>query len=463
MRVVEILKTLCYIDLSRSKLGDCEVKLQGLEYILNTETLKASMSNPSKAAPENYLITPMRVVDPLRDVPQNDASPVLGNKVFDLPEFMRHADCNCYGCGNVSYQYLVFASTHIRAQLYALQNQFTASLEHFHGAFRIKESLTKKEAKDKAEWLSWQERLYSLDYVLMLIDFAYFLRSHWSTKHDKVVNIILLAIEMCNAYKLKGHPIYMSIKELLLDERFQEISVDYSSKYLRRHRLKDLAPHPNIRSVAAFTVPDSSDINVAKYAQESKAEDSICVTPTTNNARAKKPISLRRNRTPPLLKLTKVSLVYGDEEENNSSPPRYRRTRSRDKLTRRKILDEEYSEGSGKKEEETQQAGSKSFLEEFVELRRRNFENVTMNDFVDRIALLVPDSAEHLRKIARTVDEPVTNKSIEKFIKTIEILTVNASSQKPVRQTRQSKQLASSDYGKINEVIALFKDLAVDE
>lgn len=163
------------------------------------------------------------------------------------------------------------------------------------------------------------------------------------------------------------------------------------------------------------------------------------------------------------MKLNKVSLVYGDEEENNSSPPRYRRTRSRDKLTRRKILDEEYSEGSGKKEEETQQAGSKSFLEEFVELRRRNFENVTMNDFVDRIALLVPDSAEHLRKIARTVDEPVTNKSIEKFIKTIEILTVNASSQKPVRQTRQSKQLASSDYGKINEVIALFKDLAVDE
>ena len=442
MRVVEILKTLCYMDLSRSKLGDCEVKLQGLEYILNTETLKASMSNPSKAAPENYLITPMRVVDPLRDVPQNDASPVLGNKVFGLPEFMRHGDCHCYACGNVSYQYLVFASTHIRAQLYALQNKFTASLEHFHGAFIIKESLTKEEAKGKAEWLSWQERLYSLDYVLLLINFAYFLRSHWSTKHDKVVNIILLATEMCNVYKLKGHPIYMSIKELMLDGRFQALSVDYSK----------------------FTVPDASDIDVAKYAQEIKAEDSICVTPTTSNPRAKKPISLRRNRTPPLLKLTKVSLVYGDEAENNSSPPRYKRTRQRDKLTRRKILDEEYSEGSCKKEEETEQAGSKPFLEEFVELRRRNFENVTMNDIVDRIALLVPDSAEQLRKIARTVDEPVTNKSIERFIKTVENLTVNASSQKSVRQTRQmSKQLASSDHGKINEVIALFKDLAVDE
>lgn len=241
IRVAEILKSLCYIDLSRTQLNDCEVKLQGLEHILNIETFKASMMNTmSKICSDDVLITPTRAVDPIRDIPQNDTSPVLRNKVFDLPEYMCHKNCVCYMCQNVSYHYLIFTSTHIRAQLYALQRNVTASLQHFHGAFRIKESLISSEKsipKYGNEYISWQERFYTIDYILLLINFSYFMKSYLNTRQEKILSIILLAIRVCDMYKLKGHPIHMAVNELLLDYNFQQLYdvSDYSSKWIFKY------------------------------------------------------------------------------------------------------------------------------------------------------------------------------------------------------------------------------------
>ncbi|XP_076171229.1 uncharacterized protein LOC143148617 isoform X2 [Ptiloglossa arizonensis] len=423
IRVAEILKSLCYIDLSRSQLSDCEVKLQALEHILNIETFTASMNNNStKAASENVLLTPIRAVDPIRDIPQNDASPILKNKVFDLPEFLCHTDCNCYVCQNVSYHYLVLTSTHIRAQLYALQQNFAASLQHFHGAFKINKSLMKTVKimlEEKRQYLTW--------------------------KQDKIINTICLAIQLCDIYKLKGHPIYMSVKELMLDNRFQKIfdSIDYST----------------------FTVPESSNINISKYVQTFKTEETICFTPTINNInRTKKPITLRRNRTPPLLKLTKVSMNFSDDEDNNSSPPSgQRRTKLRSKLTKRKILDAEYSNSIGITKEETEQAQHRLLSEEFIDIKKNNFNNISIMDILNKVASLVPDVSEYLFKAVDKVDEPATNKNIQKLIKRIEDLKMNALSQKDFRKTRHLKQITMNDCNKFNQVIALFKDLAVNE
>ncbi|XP_076643985.1 uncharacterized protein LOC143354109 isoform X2 [Halictus rubicundus] len=336
MRVAEVLKSLCYIDLSRSQLHDCEIKLQGLEHILNIETFKASMSRkPMKVITES-VSTPIRVIEHVRDIPQNDTSPALRNKCFDLPEFMRHQDCSCYMCQNLSYNYLIFASTHIRAQLYALQNNFEGSLQHFTGAFKIKKKLMKKEKhmlEDETEHFSWQERLYSTDYILLLINFYVFSKNYLKIRHDRSMNILLSAIQLCDIYKLTGHPVYMSAKELLFDYSFQKIidKIDYST----------------------FTVPDTSNIDMSKYVEKSKTDDTICVTPTINNIRTKKPTTFKRIRNPPLLKLSKVSMNFSDDEDNISSPKsEYRRTRSRSKLTRRKIFTEEYSDNLNKTKEE---------------------------------------------------------------------------------------------------------------
>ncbi|XP_017879014.1 uncharacterized protein LOC108624081 [Ceratina calcarata] len=324
IRVAEVLKSLCYIDLSRVQLNDCEVKLQGLEHILNIEGVKTSMeTGRTRNISPNILATPVRFVDPIRDNPQNDASPILRNKVFEVPQFMYHKDCDCGVCQNESYHYLILTATHIRAQLYALQRNAAASLQHFHGAFKIKEKLVKSN-KLKSNRVSWQERFYSTDYVLLLINFFYSLRHYRNTGQEKITSIVLLMIQMCDTYKLKGHPIYMAVQEIILQHRFQKIFG--CSDYLE------------------FTVPDASNIDVTKYAQVPNIEETICVTPTVSrtNTRTKKAISIRRNRTPPLLSLTKISMNY-DDEDNTVSPPA-RITRSRSRLTRRKLLAEEYND-----------------------------------------------------------------------------------------------------------------------
>lgn len=466
-RVVEILKSLCYIDLSRSQLSDCEVKLQGLEHVLNIETFKTTMNNnPAEVVSENVLLTPVRVVDPIRDVPRNDASPVLRKKAFNLPEFTCHAVCDCYACRNISYRYLVFVSTHIRAQLYALQKNFTISLQHFIGAFKIKESLMKIErcmSKDKNGHFSWQERFFSIDYILLLVNFVYFLRSHANTERDKVAKILRLALRLCDVYELKGHPIYMSIKELMFDEYFQKIvnSSDYSSKYIHIDNSKTtviIFIKHNTSFLAVFTVPDPSDIDISKYMEKSEVEGSICVTPTINNLRAKKPVTLRRNRTPPLLKLTKINMNFSDDEDNSSSPfSGCRKTKTHRRLTRRKLLDEEYSESSCQTKEQTGKSQNVLFFKEFLNLKENCVNNICMKDIVNKITLMVPNISEYLYEVIENMDEPVTNENIKKLIKMIEDFQINATSQKYTTRRR-----LTNDH-KINEVIAFFKDITIDE
>ncbi|XP_076761379.1 uncharacterized protein LOC143429594 [Xylocopa sonorina] len=446
MRVAEILKSLCYIDLSRIQLNDCEVKLQGLEYILNIESFKASMNCSNiKNNSENVLSTPIRVIDPIRDVPQNDTSPVLRNKVFDLPEFMCHNNCSCYFCQNVSYHYLVFTSTHIRAQLYALQENIAASLQHFNGAFKIKEKLMKTEKyklKCNDAYVSWQERFYSIDYVLLLINFSYFWRNYLNKREEKLVSMILLVSRICEMYKLNGHPIYMAAKELMLDYHFQKIfdSSDYSK----------------------FTVPDVSSIDTSKYEHESNVEGSICVTPNVSNPRTKKPVTLQRNRTPPLLKLTKVNIEFSDEEDNVPSPPaRQKMTRSRGRLTRRKLLEEEYSDPVSQMKEISKQSNTNLSLEELNDMKENN-SIISIKDMIKKITLLAPDISEYLSKTVDEVDEPITTKNVQKLIDTVESLKANVASGKKTKKTRSLK-LHSGDCDKINQVIMLFKDFEINE
>lgn len=247
MRVTELLKSLCYIDLSRSQLDECEVKLQAMEHILDIETFEVSMSArvESLRAPTSIhlaMVTPTKIVEPVRDLPQHDGSPVLSKKVFVPPKFTSHSNCQCYKCCNVSYQYLVFATVHIRAQLYASQSQDvrnqSLAIEHFHGVFELAQRLflggrisvlSKKRSLlseiDAKCPTTWQERFYITDYVQLLIDFCYFLKMRGKSRQqdNTVSDITDLAIHVCRVYKLESHPVYVSAKELALDNDLQPL------------------------------------------------------------------------------------------------------------------------------------------------------------------------------------------------------------------------------------------------
>ena len=234
LRVAECLKSLCFIDLSRLKLNDCEVKLQGLEQILDVEGFGLSMKNkcPTSIFRSNIVLSPrhMDVDDPLRDVIQNEASPILRKKIFVPPEFMLHDNCSCYRCENIPYQYLVFSSTHIRAQIYALKNYSSVALQHFHGAFEVRRKLLEKEesrivkkSQDSMKLHSWQKYYSMVDYVSFLLDFSKFIMEYKIPRVMEAVEVALEAINICKVYNLETHPVYFATEELVFQYRFQNI------------------------------------------------------------------------------------------------------------------------------------------------------------------------------------------------------------------------------------------------
>ncbi|XP_011860975.1 PREDICTED: uncharacterized protein LOC105558076 [Vollenhovia emeryi] len=455
LRTAELLKLLCYIDLSRLQLDDCEVKLQGLEHMLNIETFQLSMESKPVEIPVSHLaVTPTRIADPVRDAPQHDASPVLGKKVFDLPKFTLHRDCDCYKCGNVSYQYMVFVTTCVRAQLYALQNHTAAALDHFHGAFEIRRRLFEEEKsvlpenwpRDEvgAKRFSWQIHFYITDYIQLLIDFCYFLKTKMASRQEDVRDIINLAINVCRKYQLKEHPVYKMAEELALDHEFQ-LALESSD-----FRLK-------------FVVPQPHDIDVSDHAKTS-IDPSVCVTPSVQNRRAKRPASIRRRKSPIALKtkLNKINLIWSDDEDDDSlSPPATysnRKCKSYTNLVNRKILEEDLVDDINL---DVEDSVSKQTKLENANEDRNSTQRKSTKDIMIEVTSSVPDVSKSLMNLVDKTNLPATTENIDKLIESIENLKIKSKTRKSVRDT---KQLTVADYNKnIDQAIELLKDMAIKE
>ncbi|KMQ90949.1 hypothetical protein RF55_9237 [Lasius niger] len=457
LRVAELLKSLCYIDLSRSQLNDCEVKLQGLEHMLGIETFHSSMNvKPVKQTSSAYLaVTPTKIVnDPIRDIPQHSASPVLGKRVFDLPKFTLHTNCDCYMCGNVSYQYLVFAATYIRAQLYALQNQATIALDHFYGAFEIRQKLFKEEESALPEnWpddeigvkrFSWQARFYIVDYIHLLIDFCYFLKTNVTSRQQNAFDVANLAIDICRRYKLEGHPVYVSARELELDNDFQ----------------------PLLES-SGCSIPQPYDIDVTSYA-EVPTNSNVCVTPSVQNHHSKKPLSIRRRRSPIALKITKINMVWSDDEDDDSSsPPLITRAARKSKLQNaklitRKILEEDLSDdvNSNMKDSVPIITKSEHDLNEDGDSTQRK----SIKDIMIKVAPLVPDISQTLMDLIDESNVPATMENIDELIEKVKSLKINSSTTLRRKNFSDKTKLTAVDYNKnVNRALELLKNIEINE
>ncbi|KAK2583215.1 hypothetical protein KPH14_009234 [Odynerus spinipes] len=449
MRTAEILKSLCFIDLSRSQLDDCEVKLQGLEHILEIETIKLSMNTKLKQTTPECSTPPNHLIDPIRDTIQNDTSPILRRQIFNLPDFLLHHNCTCPLCQHAQYQYLVFASTHIRAQLYALRNQITTALEHFHGAFQIRQNLFKVEKPvlpknsseeiDKIIKFSWQTRLYIIDYVLLLLHFSYFLKVYIPSRKNEAINIALLAVNVCEAHDVENHPIYISAKELVYENYFEETMTD--------------------NDYSIFTVPHMDNIDTHKFTSQENLEQKICRTPVSHNVNFKKPFSIRRNKTPPLLKLKKIDIDLSDEDGNKSPSDTLGNSNhetpvTHNTLIRRKISEEEYSENINVPNNKAVSA----------EIDTDKSENTSIKNIITKVAPSLPDISDHLKKIADNLDIPATNEAVERLIEMVENLETNSRiPRRRLRSTSSSYSNRSSSDTKVKEAIALFKKMVISE
>ncbi|XP_011707720.1 PREDICTED: uncharacterized protein LOC105462662 [Wasmannia auropunctata] len=458
LRTAELLKLLCYIDLSRLQLDDCEVKLQGLEHMLNIETFQLSMESKPVETPQVHLaVTPTKLVDPVRDASEYGASPVLGKKVFDLPKFTSHTNCDCYKCGNVSYQYLVFATTYIRAQLYALQKHTLAALDHFHGAFEIRRRLFEEEKSVLPEnWprdeigvkrFSWQTRFYITDYIMLLIDFSYFMKTSVTSRQEDAFDIANLAVNMCYKYKLEGHPVYIMAKELTLDNEFQ--SILESSDGLK------------------FMVPQPHDIDIGVHAKV-PIDPKVCVTPCAQN-RASKPLSVRRRKSPRVLKIPKINLIWSDDEDDNSAspppPPRpssvtytNKKSKSRTNLVKRKILEEDLVDDVASLSIED----SKETKSESLNENENSMQEKSTRDIMIKVTSLVPDISKNLMNLVDKSDLPATMENVEKLIENIESLKIKSNTRR--KNVRDTKLLTVADFNRnINRAVELLKDMTINE
>ncbi|EFN68432.1 hypothetical protein EAG_10405 [Camponotus floridanus] len=457
LRVAELLKSLCYIDLSRSQLDDCEVKLQGLEHMLGLETVQSPKVKPVEQTSAYLAVTPTKIVnDPIRDTPQHSASPILGKRVFSLPKFTLHTECNCYMCDNVSYQYLVFATTYIRAQLYAMQNQVAIALDHFYGAFEIRQRLFKEEEsvlfenrpdnKTGVKRFSWQTRFYIIDYIHLLIDFCYFLKTNVPSRQQNAFDIANLAIDICHKYKLEGHPVYMSAKELALDNDFQSIM--------------------EFLDCSTFTVPQPHDIDVTRYTKAS-TDSNVCVTPSAQNHQPKKPLSIRRKRSPVALNVAKINIIWSDDEDDDSlSPPLITRSTRKlkitgAKLTTRKNLEEDLSDDDNSNIKDSTPKKTKS---EYDLNGGDSTQKKSTKDIIIKIVPLVPDISETLMDLIDKSDVPATMENIDELIKKVESLKIN-SRKTPRRMNLGDKtKLTVADHNKnVNQALELLKDIAINE
>ncbi|XP_050458149.1 uncharacterized protein LOC126854970 isoform X1 [Cataglyphis hispanica] len=454
LRVAELLKSLCYIDLSRSKLNDCEVKLQGLEHMLGIETFQSSINvEPVKQTSPYLAVTPTRIVnDPIRDTLQHGSSPILGKKVFDLPTFTLHTNCDCHICGNVSYQYLVFVATYIRAQLYALQNQVTIALEHFYGAFEIRQRLFKEEESALPEnWpdneigvkrFSWQARFYIIDYIHLLIDFCYFLKTNVTSKQQNAFDIANLTIDICHRYKLEGHPIYMSAKELALDNDFQPILE--SSGCLK------------------FTVPQPHDIDITRYTRARINSSDVCVTPSVQN-HPKKPLSIRRKRSPIALKIAKININWSDDEDDDSlSPPLTTRLTRKSKFPGAKLVTRKILEDLSDNDNSDIQVSKKTESEHDLNGDGNNTQKKSIKDIMIKVAPLVPDISETLMDLIEKSDVSATN--IDELIEKVESLKINSSRMPRTKNFKDKTKLTIVDYNKnVDRTIELLKNVTTNE
>ncbi|XP_015113622.1 uncharacterized protein LOC107038835 [Diachasma alloeum] len=397
LRVAEMLKYLCLIDLSRNQLEDCEVKLQGMEFILQMEMFEGSMQREFMKIPDSSAFTstvsPHRGVEPIRDIPQNDSSPILRREKFATPDFVSHEHkCRCFRCGNEAYKFLVFSCTHIRAQLYSLQNLKHYARQHFEGALNISERLLNLSRKED----NYQFQ-YVIDYVLFLLDYVRFLKKDPST-YDEGRRVVCWALEICDIYRLECHPVYESSMDIVVEYSFEKV-------------------FPEGLPRSSLVIPGVNDIDIDEYLDpQVNTPDALCVTPAKDSGNSPRPRSRspRRNQAP-ILDFSKATVDAVESDPEELSPAlvgpdkRKKRVVTRVKPVRRKLAeDDDFNQ-----DEEATPGKDASGGE-------RGDRSLRFKELVDEGVLVAPNLSRRLHALRRKWEGPITDDVLQKLIDVLE-------------------------------------------
>lgn len=216
-----------------------------------------------------------------------------------------------------------------------------------------------------------------------------------------------------------------------------------------------------IISVVEFMVPQPHDIDISDHVKV-PIDPNVCVTPSAQNHRAKKPVSIRRRKSPVALKITKVNMIWSDDEDDDSlSPPATysnRKFKPRTNLVKRKILEEDLADDLANLN--IKDSVSKETNLEDLNEDRNSTQKKSIRDIMIKVTSFVPDISKSLMNLIKT-DLPATMDNIDKLIESVENLKIKSKTRKSVKDT---KQLTVADYNKnIDQAVELLKDMAIKE
>ncbi|KAJ8688375.1 hypothetical protein QAD02_024170 [Eretmocerus hayati] len=319
MRIAEFLKLLCYIDLLRLKMDDCETKLQDLEHILRLESFQSSMRTepPSTKAPKS-VHNEIRREDPRMRADasalikskqcqdqQRCASPELKRKLFTPPNFLSHKSyCECFECAHLSYQQLCQSSAHLRAHMYSLMSHIPEADQHFLGAMRIFTRFNERNSdslrRHSKLGLSWRRAHRCLaDEMQLKIDFACHIFDHKPEHEEQAVFLVEQVIELSREYHLGKTSALHQACELYAQRCIYTRFADRSS----------------------ITVPNDTEVIITKGPVNG------CITP--KQQQIEKPTrNPRRRKSPVALAIPVITVSDTSDDETIGNSPIPRKTRN---------------------------------------------------------------------------------------------------------------------------------------
>ncbi|XP_044014105.1 uncharacterized protein LOC122856495 [Aphidius gifuensis] len=304
LRTVELIKNLCFIDLEVENIDDCQIKLQLIERILKIENFHDNISSNNNNNYNNYWYDEKinnncknnYFIEPSRDLPKNDTSPILRKKLFTLPEFIKHdKHCQCFKCTNVYYKFLVFSTTYIHAKLYALQNEYNYSLIFYTGGLNLIRKLIDFTNKNTS-----YEYFNVIEVVYFLLDYSKLLEKI-NPGNDNSYDIARQGYLLCEKYKFQCHPVWIAINNWL-----------YELKYVKVLSLNDDNSMINIVDIESskLTLDVVDETNDKEY----------YMTPQKNIGNllaAGRTINLRGKRPVPILTLSKVNSIEISSDDDD--------------------------------------------------------------------------------------------------------------------------------------------------
>lgn len=210
-------------------------------------------------------------------------------------------------------------------------------------------------------------------------------------------------------------------------------------------------------------VPQPHDIDISKY-MENPSEQEVCATPSVQNRRMKKPLSVQRKRNLVILNLDKISMTLSDDEDSGISPPppvhSTRKPRLRTNLIKRKLLEDDLMDSTNSNKEDAAPIET-----ELTNLRTKDKNNthIVKRSVKDNIVKVMPSMADVLENLDLPGKSDVATENMDKLIENMENFKIDTNRTFRKNKARDTRKLAINCNENVDEAMEPLESMTINE